>query len=199
MLERDLRSSLLARQSVAPDIVMLVGRPGVGKYTVGRRLAAATGYRLLHNHAVVDLASSLFDFGTPEFVALREQLWLTVIAASLDGPVPGLIVTFAPERTVSDSFLPALAALASSREARLRWIELHCADVTIEQRLGDESRSAFGKLRDVVLYRQLVADGVFERPVMPSPERRISTELQSAAKAAAEIATHLGFGPVPNS
>ena len=178
---------------MAPDIVMLVGRPGVGKYTVGRQLAGVTGYRLLHNHAVVDLASAIFDFGTPDFVALRERLWFTVIEAGLDGRLAGLIVTFAPERTVSDGFLPELAGLAARRGARLRWIELRCGDSTIERRLVEPSRAAFGKLRDVALYRQLVAHRAFDRPVTPAPELVVSTDVSSAQAAVAVIASHLGF------
>ncbi len=57
-----------------PQVVLLFGRPGAGKYTVGRALAEATGFRLLHNHAVVDLVAALFPFGSPPFIALRERV-----------------------------------------------------------------------------------------------------------------------------
>jgi len=55
---------------MASQVIFLFGRPGVGKLTVGELLSVETGYRLLHNHAVVDLVTSLFSFGSPPFVAL---------------------------------------------------------------------------------------------------------------------------------
>src|SRR6185503_19729648 len=89
------------------QIIFLYGRPGVGKLTVGEHLAAETGYNLLHNHSVVDLVSSLFPFGTPAFVALRENLWHLTIETALKARVAGVIMTFAPEATVTDGFIPA--------------------------------------------------------------------------------------------
>jgi hypothetical protein len=66
------------------QVIFLFGRPGVGKLTVGELLSADTGYRLLHNHAVVDLVISLFSFGSPPFVVLREKLWLDAIDAPVE-------------------------------------------------------------------------------------------------------------------
>ena len=40
------------------QVVFLFGRPGVGKLTIGELLSTETGYRFLHNHAVVDLVTS---------------------------------------------------------------------------------------------------------------------------------------------
>jgi tRNA uridine 5-carbamoylmethylation protein Kti12 len=45
-------------------LVFLHGAPAVGKLTVARELSALTGFRLFHNHLTVDLATSLFTFGS---------------------------------------------------------------------------------------------------------------------------------------
>ena len=52
------------------NIVVLFGPPAVGKTAVGRELAELTGYGLFHAHLVIDLATELFEFGTPSFVRL---------------------------------------------------------------------------------------------------------------------------------
>jgi adenylate kinase family enzyme len=49
------------------NIVVLYGPPASGKLTVAKKLAALTGFTLLHNHLIADLASSLFPYGTREY------------------------------------------------------------------------------------------------------------------------------------
>src|SRR6185503_145819 len=97
------------------QVIFLFGRPGVGKLTVGELLATETGYRLLHNHAVVDLVTSLFAFGTAPFVALRERLWLQTIDAAIWAKLAGVIMTFAPEATVTDDFIPTLKSRVTAK------------------------------------------------------------------------------------
>ena len=41
---------------------MLYGPPAVGKLSVAQALAARTGFRVLHNHLLINLASALFEF-----------------------------------------------------------------------------------------------------------------------------------------
>src|ERR1700680_2346997 len=91
---------------MSTQVIFLYGRPGVGKLTVGELLSADTGYRLLHNHAVVDLVISLFSFGSPPFVALREKLWLDAIDACISAKQSGVIMTFPPGSTVTDEVTP---------------------------------------------------------------------------------------------
>lgn len=174
-----------------PQVVLLFGRPGAGKYTVGCALAEATGFRLLHNHAVVDLVAALFPFGSPPFIALRERMWLDAVDAAVAARLPGLILTFAPERTVSDDFLPMLVEHVRAGGGALRLVEMRCAAAEIERRLGEPSRQRFGKLRDVALYRELEKDGAFAGPVMPQAELVIETDAIEPAEAARRIAAHL--------
>lgn len=173
------------------DILFLFGRPGVGKLTVGEHLAAETGYRLLHNHAVVDLVTSLFPFGTPPFVALRENIWHLSIETALKAKIGGVIMTFAPEETVSGGFIPALQKRVQAGMGSLHFIELTCSNAELEKRIASEPRERFGKLRDVYRYRKLDAAGTFDRPRMPTPELVIDTTNQSPLESARAIARHL--------
>jgi hypothetical protein len=173
------------------DVVVLYGRPGVGKFTVGRALSEQTGYRLIHNHGVVDLVTALFPFGSSPFVDLREHLWLTIVDAGLSADVAGLILTFVPERTVRDSFLPALRELVQARGAALRLVELRCGAAAHSKRLAAPERTAFGKIRDPDFYRVLEGDGAFDRPVMPAPDCTLAIDDLSPHAAAAVIAEWL--------
>jgi len=173
------------------QVIFLFGRPGVGKLTVGELLAIETGYRLLHNHAVVDLATSLFAFGSPPFVVLRERLWHQAIEAAIWAKLAGVIMTFAPEATVSDAFIPTLTSRVNTKGGSIHFIELRCTDAELEKRITADSRERYGKLRDVYKFRKLDAAGAFDRPYMPEAELMVDTTLQNPLESARMIAKHL--------
>jgi hypothetical protein len=173
------------------QVVFLFGRPGVGKLTVGELLAVETGYRLLHNHSVVDLVTSLFPFGSPPFVTLREKIWLGAIDACLAAKQAGVIMTFAPESTVTDDFIPALQKRVLARGGALRLIELRCSAAELEIRIKDDSRQRFGKLKDVYEFRKLDKEGAFDRPQMPAAELVVDTTNANPLESARAIAKHL--------
>ena len=173
------------------QIIFLYGRPGVGKLTVGEHLTAETGFSLLHNHAVVDLTTSLFPFGTPAFVALREHLWHTCVQAALNSKMGGVIMTFAPEETVTDNFIPSLQKRVVSGGGSIHFIELQCSNAELEKRIQSEPRERFGKLRDVYKFRKLDEAGVFQKPMMPTPELVVDTTNQTPLESARMIARHL--------
>src|SRR4051794_38771182 len=49
-----------SRQS--PSLLLLFGPPAVGKTTVGQALERTTGFRLFHNHQVIDLVTQYFPY-----------------------------------------------------------------------------------------------------------------------------------------
>lgn len=146
------------------DLLVLVGRPGVGKLAVARELAALTTYPVFHNHLTVDLVGALFPFGTPAFTALRETIWLAAVAEAIRAGLPGLVFTFAPERTVAASFPTALANVVAGGGGRLIAIELRCAPDEHRRRLVDPSRAGTGKLASLAAYDALAAAGAFDAP-----------------------------------
>ena len=79
----------------APEVRLLVifGPPAVGKMTVGRAVAARSGFRLFHNHAVLEPLLEVFDYGTAPFMRLlgqwRRGLIEEAAAAGID-----LVVTY---------------------------------------------------------------------------------------------------------
>jgi hypothetical protein len=89
-------------------LIFISGLPGVGKLTVAKEVSALTGYKLFHNHLVVDLLLSVFEFGTAQFVELRESIWLSVFEQACRAGLPGLVFTFNAENTVRQSFIPKL-------------------------------------------------------------------------------------------
>src|ERR1700722_18638783 len=90
---------------VLMKLVFIYGLPATGKLTVAQELAAITGFRLFHNHLVVDLLLSIFEFGSPPFIELREEIWLSVFDRACRTRTSGFIFTFTPEATVRPDFI----------------------------------------------------------------------------------------------
>jgi hypothetical protein len=169
-------------------LLFIYGRPAVGKLTVARAVAGLTGARLFHNHLTVNLVLSLYDFGTPGFVELRERIWTAVFDRALADRLPLLIFTFNPENTVPQSFIDGLFAKIEAGGGEVIPVELVASEAQIEARLGSESRRLDGKTLDARTYRELRGRGVFDSPVIPAPRLRLDTGVLDAAEAAAPVA-----------
>ncbi len=171
--------------------IFIYGPPAAGKHTIAKPLAEQTGIALFHNHLVVDLVGSLFAFGTNPFARLREKLWLESFRAAIDQDL-SLIFTFNPESSVRPGLINDIFALFREANASIHVIELICSDKTIESRLGNESRSRFGKLTNVDIYRDAMSNGGFTFDYHFEPGLTINTDQHSPESAVSEIRSWLG-------
>lgn len=167
------------------DLVFIFGPPASGKLTVANELAKLTGYKVFHNHLAVDLASAVFEFGSPQFVRIREYTWMEVFreAARADR---SLIFTFTPEVTVRPSFLSQSASFLEKLDSRLSWVELTCPEEELFRRMDSGDRARWGKLRSVDEYRSLKAAGAFDYP-MPLRDLSIDTAVTPPEESARQI------------
>jgi len=176
-------------------VIFIYGLPATGKLTVAQELVAITGYKLFHNHQVVDLLLSIFDFGSPQFVELREEIWLSVFEKACRSQLPGLIFTFAPESTVRPDFIANTLKTVADAGGVVEFIELTCPLLELKRRMGALSRLKHGKLTSVPLFEELHEEGSFEASYMPKPKLSIDTSTGSAARAALQIARALELLP----
>ena len=148
-------------------LIFIYGLPATGKLTVAMELAAMTGFRLFHNHLVVDLLLSVFDFGSPPFVELREDIWLSVFDQACRNQVPGLIFTFAPEATVRPDFIAKTLTTVSQAGGNVEFVELVCPVAELKRRIASPSRLQYKKLTSVSLFEELHANGSFGVSYLP--------------------------------
>jgi hypothetical protein len=175
-------------------LVFIYGLPATGKLTVAVELAAMTGYKLFHNHLVVDLLLSVFDFGSSPFVELREDFWLSVFKQACRSQLAGLIFTFAPEETVRPGFIREAISTVAGEGGEIDFVELVCPLAELKRRIDSPSRLGYQKLSSVALFEQLHADGVFDASHMPEPRLSIDTSLYTPTEAAMEIMRSLDLG-----
>ena len=174
-------------------LIFLHGMPGVGKLTVARELAKLTGFKLFHNHLTVDLLLSTFEFGSPEFVELREKIWLDVFSRAASAQID-LIFTFAFERTVTDDFIKNARHVVESNGGQVFFVKLECAPAELEQRLTHPDRQAFGKLTSLEMFHELQDAGVFAHPEVPEDDLALDTTTTTANASAKRIADELDLG-----
>ncbi len=177
-------------------LIFLYGLPGTGKLTVARELGALTGWSVFHNHLTVDLLLTVFPFGSPEFVELREQIWLSVIAAAATTKTEGLIFTFNPENSVRESFVDTVQLVIAKHRGTIDFVEIFCDEAVLETRLDTPNRRQMKKLLSVELFRELRGQGRFESPRMPRPQLRIDTTFQPPQESAVQIAKELALPSV---
>jgi chloramphenicol 3-O-phosphotransferase len=172
-------------------LIFLYGMPATGKLTVAHELKALTGFQLFHNHLVVDLLLSTFEFGSEPFVVLREQIWLSVFYHAARAGMAGLIFTFAPESTVRETFINDAVNTVQAIGGMVDFVQLTCPLDDIRRRLNNPSRQHFGKLTSVELFDQLLNSSALDRPAMPNPAITVDTSACTPARAALEIARAL--------
>jgi hypothetical protein len=175
-------------------LVMLHGTPGAGKLTTARELAKLTGFPVFHNHLTVDLVAAVFEFATPPFQDLREQIWLAVIARAAREQLPGLIFTFGFEPSVLPGFYDRLRAIVEDSGGALLPVELRCETEENLRRLVKPDRDAYLKTKDVAMVRRGIESGEF----LPQSELPgnlvIDTTNLPAAQTARLIVERLGLG-----
>jgi adenylate kinase len=174
-------------------LIFLHGLPGVGKLTVARELAKLTGFKIFHNHLAVDLVESVFEFGSPPFIELRERVWLDVFSRTVAADLNGLIFTFAFDRTVQGNFIENTRAVVESSGGEVLFVELRCSTEELERRIEDLSRQKFGKLSTVGQFRELKEAGAFVDPGIPTERLVVDTTQLSASEAARLIVSKLGL------
>ncbi len=173
---------------MSSQVLFLHGPAASGKHTIGTLVAEKLGWPLFHNHLTVDLVTSLFDFGTEGFVALREAIWRESFAAAADAG-RSFVFTFNPERTVRPALIGELQELVEARGGEVLYVELACSDAEVERRIGNASRQQFGKLTDVGLYRDIRDGGGFDFPPLPEAMIVVDTEARPPEESAGLISS----------
>jgi len=176
-------------------LIFIYGLPATGKLTIAHELVSLTGFKLFHNHLVVDLLLSVFEFGSQPFIELREEIWLSVFEEACRSQLPGLIFTFAPERTVRSRFIGDAVDLVHKGGGEVDFVELTCPLVELRTRIDNPSRIQYRKLTDLAHFEQLYIEGCFDSPYMPERRLTLDTSLCTPARAALEIFRELALRP----
>jgi hypothetical protein len=174
-------------------LIFLWGPAAAGKLTVARELGRLTGLPVFHNHLVVDALLERLPFGDPEFVRLRESMWMAGFeTAARSGQ--SMIFTFQPEPTVRPGFAARVADMVSEAGGEVKFVRLVISREEQERRIANEDRKAFKKLVSLDLLRDL-RDGFEQSEAeMPPADLVIDAEIDDPETAARRTAGAFGLG-----
>ena len=171
-------------------VIFIHGPAAAGKHTIGSLLSERLNVPLFHNHLTVDLVKTLFEFGSPSFIELREEIWERSFATAARTN-QSFVFTFHPESTVQADLIARLQRIIQDGGGQIVFVELLCSEKTILQRLNNQSRAKFGKLRDRVVYEEIKNSGGFDYPSLPEATVTIDTAATEPEDAVRAIYTVL--------
>ncbi len=173
-------------------LIFIWGGAASGKLTVARALSRLTSLPVFHNHLVVDALLERLPFGDPEFVRLREAMWMAAFETAASQK-RSLIFTFAPEPTVSEGFPARVEEMMARHGAAVRYVRLVLSHEEQERRIGNDSRREFRKLVSLDLLRELRADFQGCESAMPPAELVINSEIDDPETSGRRIAAAFGL------
>lgn len=171
-------------------LVFLYGPPAVGKLTVAQALAQKTGFKVLHNHLVNDLAEVVFAWGTPRFGELVAKLRFQMLELALQENV-SLISTFVYAARHDDEYVQEVKQFVEERGGQCVFVQLVCKAETLLERVEDESRHHFKKLKNVQVLERLLQEYELFMPVPFADSLQVDTDELSPEEAALEIVKYL--------
>lgn len=153
-------------------LLFLHGSPAVGKLTVAKALLRIVPGRLMDNHAAIDLALTIFDFGAPGFWELVHDVRCSALDAAAEHRVPLLVTTFCYAEPEDRVQFGQFEVIVQRRGAKLLPVFLHCSREEALRRVGNPDRVA---RRKIISGEHLIRES---RPLRP--HRRAAARLPQA-------------------
>lgn len=175
------------------NLLFLYGPPASGKLTIAEELGKLTGYKLFHNHLTMDLARELY----PGFDELRfklvDRLRLDVFSYAAEHDTDLIFTLVYSGDREDDTFISDTIAAVETFQGKVLFVELTAPDETLLERVGNESRQRFHKLKDPqVLQAQLEANR-YGRSIPVPGIFKIDTSTAQVHEIAQKIAAHYGL------
>jgi hypothetical protein len=121
-------------------LLFLHGSLAVGKLTVAKALLRIVPGRLMDNHAVIDLALTVFEFGAPGFWELVHDVRCSAIDAAAANGVPLLVTTFCYAEPEDRANFGRVEEIVQRHGGELLPVFLHCSREEALRRVGNPDR-----------------------------------------------------------
>ncbi|MBP7846090.1 MAG: AAA family ATPase [Candidatus Pacebacteria bacterium] len=177
-----------------PKIIFIYGYIAVGKLTVAKELRKLTGFKIMHNHLIIDFTNQLF--GKEKNInkkKIREWLHISLIKEMVKNG-ENLICTHAySDNYISSTgnkdtvFLKKIASLVKSSNGSFFPVHLMCEKKEMLKRVKNKSRSLYGKLLDSSILKSLLDKYDYSTPAKIKNNIQIDTTYIKPKKVAQMI------------
>jgi hypothetical protein len=179
-------------------LVFLHGSPATGKLTVAKALLRMAAGRLFDNHAAIDLARTIFEFGAPGFWELVHSVRCSALDAAAARGVPLVVTTFCYAEPDDRPQFEDFEEIMQRHGGELLPVFLHCSRAEAVRRVGNPDRVERRKMTSAEsLIKDL--DSYQFSPVPRADCLKLDTEMRSAETTAQEIIRRFGLGVAQNS
>jgi len=121
-------------------LLFLHGAPAVGKLTVAKALLRIVPGRLMDNHAAIDLALTIFEFGAPGFWELVHEVRYLALDAAAAHDVPLLVTTFCYAEPDDREQFGQIEEIVQRHGGELLPVFLSCSREEALRRVGNPDR-----------------------------------------------------------
>lgn len=135
-------------------LIFIHGAPASGKLTVAMALQKIVPAKLFDNHAAIDFAKTIFDFGAPGFWDLVHSAKVAALDAAVRHGVPIVISTGCYLEPEDRQNFEERAAIVTRRGGCLLPVFLSCSDAIREQRVGNPDRIERQKMASIETLRK---------------------------------------------
>jgi hypothetical protein len=173
-------------------LLFLHGAPAAGKLTVAKALLRIVPGRLMDNHAAIDLALTVFDFGAPGFWELVHDVRRSALNAAAEHGVPLLVTTFCYADPEDREQFRQFEEIMQRHGAKLLPVFLHCSREEALRRVGNPDRV---ERRKISSGDHLIREfDRYDLTAVPRPDcLKLDTGVNPADVTAQEIIEHFGL------
>src|SRR6267143_5855604 len=125
-------------------LIFLYGPPAVGKLTIAKILAKKIGYKLLHNHLLVNPIAEVFPFENPANRLLVREFRLRILEEAVKSDI-NVITTFGIAGSDPFSHIRKVIHTVELHKGEIYLVHLVADQETILKRVEDQSRKEHGK------------------------------------------------------
>ncbi|MFH1342457.1 MAG: hypothetical protein ABIL01_14845 [Pseudomonadota bacterium] len=179
-------------------LLFLHGAPAAGKLTVAKALLQMMPGRLFDNHAAIDLARTLFDFGAPGFWELVHATRYQALDAAAERGVALVVTTFCYAEPDDLPQFEKFEEIMRRHGGELLPVFLHCSREEATRRVGNPDRVERRKMISAAsLIREL---DIYQFTAVPHAGcLTLDTGVRPAEATAREIIGHFGLGAMQHS